>query len=120
MEEFNDRNFLPLANAVPIVLPRDVNGADENGDTPLHLALRAGYTSLKYLTMYSTLDQLLKGGANPALRNKKGYTPLDLLDHFVREIEELENEPYLKCRDHEEYRIHLGVLHTVKCNLFTP
>jgi hypothetical protein len=119
-EEFNDRNFLTLAQAIPIVLPADLNALDKNGDTPLHVALRTGFSSLQYLTMYATLDQLLKGGANPAIKNKQGQTPLNLLDQMVAEIKECEQEPYLKYREHVEHRIHLGVLHTVRLTLFNP
>ena len=119
-EEYTDMNFLTRAKAISVVLPADPNQKDANGDTPLHLALRTGFASLNYLTMYATLDHLLNAGANPAFENKQGQTPLRLLDHMVAEIEADENEPYLKAREHALNRVHLGVLHTVRCNLFQP
>ncbi|XP_046655006.1 ankyrin-2-like, partial [Daphnia pulicaria] len=48
----------------------DIDGRDENGDTPLILAIRAD--NMK------TVVYLLERGADPTIRNKKGYTPFHL------------------------------------------
>lgn len=46
----------------------NANAANDNGDTPLHLAARWGYCAIVHI--------LLEYGANCGLSNKKGQTPL--------------------------------------------
>jgi ankyrin repeat protein len=48
----------------------DINGRDENGDTPLIIAIRAHNVK--------TVGYLLKNGADPTIRNSKGFTPFHL------------------------------------------
>ncbi|EFX74585.1 hypothetical protein DAPPUDRAFT_324261 [Daphnia pulex] len=48
----------------------DINGRDENGDTPLIIAIRAHNVK--------TVGYLLKSGADPTIRNSKGFTPFHL------------------------------------------
>jgi len=48
----------------------DVNARDSNGATPLHLAASHGHKQV--------VAALLAGGADPALTDKQGHTPLDL------------------------------------------
>ncbi|ELU04003.1 hypothetical protein CAPTEDRAFT_88617, partial [Capitella teleta] len=45
----------------------DVNIADEDGDTPLHIATMKGKTR--------AMKKLLRGNADPNKKNKMGYTP---------------------------------------------
>lgn len=117
---FNDRNFLEMADTVHILLPldKDVNAQDGDGNTPLHAALYLGYHRGNYLAMYDILRQLFLAGADKKIRNHRGFTPLDLIHDFIAEIEELENEPYLKYRDHVQYRIDAGVLTRFAMKLF--
>lgn len=49
----------------------DVNTADDHGDTALHYAVRKGYNP-------AFIKHLIKAGANPALANSEGATPLGL------------------------------------------
>ena len=57
---------------------------DQNGDTPLHTAVRRGYIE--------TADRLLEKGADPDIPNKAGLTALDLL--HVQEHPESDNNPF--------------------------
>ncbi|NBV25185.1 MAG: hypothetical protein EBS05_25110 [Proteobacteria bacterium] len=50
----------------------DVNAPDHEGDTPLHLAVRAGRKELASL--------LNQHGAHPLLKNKAGETPMAMVD----------------------------------------
>jgi ankyrin repeat protein len=117
---FNDRNFLEMVDTVHILLPldKDVNAQDVDGNTPLHAALYLGYHQGNYLAMYDILRQLLLAGADKKIRNHRGFTPLDLIHDFIAEIEQLDNEPYLKYRDHVQYRIDAGVLTRFAMKLF--
>lgn len=53
----------------------DVNAVDKKGDTPLHVAVREG--------SFRAIEELLKKGANPTLKNKDGRTPRDVANHEI-------------------------------------
>jgi cytohesin len=71
----------------------DINGVDNDGDTPLHWAIRGKYCDIN-------ARHLIRKGADPTIANKKGDTPLHLAAYFpsshAKEIETidliLENE----------------------------
>ncbi|MEN2998495.1 MAG: ankyrin repeat domain-containing protein [Brevinematia bacterium] len=48
----------------------DVNSRDDDGDTPLHLAVM--------LNNYEIVKLLVTYGANPYLRNRQGLSPIDI------------------------------------------
>jgi myosin-5 len=57
----------------------DANAVDENGDTALHYAVE--------LNRYDLAETLMKRGADPAVANTKGLTPVDLAEEEdLREI----------------------------------
>ncbi|CAB0030574.1 unnamed protein product [Trichogramma brassicae] len=58
--------FLKICDEKRLKLPIDVK--DEEGDTPLHLAVRYEHSEM--------IESLLRRGANPSLVNAKGRTPL--------------------------------------------
>ena len=57
---------------------------DQNGDTPLHIAVRRGYIK--------TANLLLEKGADPDIPNKAGLTVFDLL--HTQEHPESDNNPF--------------------------
>ncbi|EAW06669.1 ankyrin repeat protein [Aspergillus clavatus NRRL 1] len=72
-------------DAEPLVNPRHVHSTlcyqDENGDTPLHLAISPD--SLQYEHDESILTLLLKAGANPYTPNKLGISPVQKAVDFI-------------------------------------
>lgn len=63
----------------------DVNAQDDNGNTPLHLAVQ--------VCKNHTVSYLLEHGANPKLKNKKGELPID----YVRTSANGESLPSQRC-----------------------
>ena len=57
---------------------------DQNGDTPLHTAVRRGYSKMA--------DLLLEKGADPYVPNKAGLTAFDLL--HTQEHPKSDNNPF--------------------------
>ena len=69
VEEYYDDNFSAL-----VEFGANCSAEDENGDTPLHVALRASTYSI------SKIEVLLRNLADPNVRNKKGETPPHVLE----------------------------------------
>ena len=99
----NERDRYPLHHAVRInderlmydaffELNADVNGKNQDGDTPLHLAIRLGDDHIE------RARQLLLLGANPMIRNRNGQTAVELAEsersvlHFPDHINNPEEE----------------------------
>lgn len=99
----NERDRYPLHHAVRINDERlmydaffefkaDVNGKNQDGDTPLHLAIRLGDDHIE------RARQLLLLGANPMIRNRNGLTAVELAEsersvlHFPDHINNPEEE----------------------------
>ncbi len=76
--QYEDHRMLSWAlrtgrdRAVPLLLQAglDPNYLDEQGDTPVHLAVRAGSVAM--------LEQVLRAGGRVEVRNLDGETPLDV------------------------------------------
>lgn len=79
----------------------DINAQNDDGDTPLHLAVEYAH---KCEGIRSLRDLLVKG-ASRNIMNKKGQRPIDILKHskldvkLEAEFRDALLEPILYCRD---------------------
>lgn len=84
----NDKQITPLHYAAyrghadlvtdMAALGVDINGADLNGNTPLHVALFFDPEEMDYARVQSLVTNLLAAGANPRLENNDGVTALEV------------------------------------------
>jgi len=61
----------------------DPSVKDYNGDTALHDACRFGGKDTPH---YKAVEELLKGGANPSIKNNAGQTCLDVAKEYQKEM----------------------------------
>jgi ankyrin repeat protein len=119
---FCDKNYITIAKLARVELPiseTNINTEDADGNTPLHTAIMVGWRTSDYVTMYAILRTLLAAGANIQVKNKSGYTTIDLMKHIIDTSEDEDNNsPYLKYRDHVRYRLDIGVMRQVLHDLF--
>jgi ankyrin repeat protein len=57
----------------------DLNVKDNNGNTPLHIAIQN--------KSYTTAQFLIKSGSNPRLKNNNNISPLDLVEQMIDNIQ---------------------------------
>jgi len=119
-DEVNGDTFDELCKMTEVYLPNDdtcdMSEQDEDGNTPLHYAILWGYNTGNYIKTFAVIKFLLAKGADIYRRNNQGLTVYELLNKLVTDINyehDHENNPYMKCAEHNAYRFHEGTLYSI-------